>query len=183
MKNIIHMLHDIKYIVTAAGVLLAFLIDKNLGPAEDDLPLRFKIILAAPVIVSIVYVLSLTANQRLEDLPYVVSLLIVSVLTYATIWSLLGYRKEITVARPRWKFWGGPDTSKKIRVMGGRFQPDARKTIEREHITVQRYFEGTAFDQGSVWTRKSRAAAQALIIFIYIIVIGLYTLTIAMALT
>jgi hypothetical protein len=59
VNHIITALHDIKYIVGTAGVLVAFLFDKSLGPADDDLPLRFKILLVAPLIVS-TFLFSLT---------------------------------------------------------------------------------------------------------------------------
>lgn len=186
MIDLIHALHDIKYAITAAGVLVAFLFDRKLGPSEDDLPLRFKILLAAPIIVAVFYAQRFPADQRTDKLPYIFGALIVAILIYMTIWSLFGYKKEFTVTRPWWKPWGKDYTYPTRRVMGGALKNDAKAAINAEKargqkITVQIYFEGTPYDQDVVWTRGSRASLQATVVLVYILVVFFYTLTIAVA--
>jgi hypothetical protein len=105
------------------------------------------------------------------------------VLAYASIWALFGYKKVISVPRPWWKRWGQPYSYKNIRIMGGRLRDDAKATIKRERINPQIYFEGTGYDQDSVWTRGSRAIAQITLIFTYFMVVLFYTLTIAVTVT
>lgn len=183
VNSIISQLHWIKYLVAAAGVLIAFLVDKRLGPAEDDLPLRFKIILAAPIIVAVFYAQALTVNQRAEELPYIFGCLITTILLYTIVWSLFGYKKEVDVPRPWWRPWGKPYKTIEIRVMGGSINRRAKEIIQRDTITVQTFFKGTAYKQDEVWMRMSRALLQALLVLVYMAVIFCYTLTIAAVLS
>lgn len=179
MREILENLHHLKVVIGAAGVIVALLLDRKLGPAEDDLPLRFKVILAVPVIVAIFQMQHLTADQRADTLPYLFALFVVAVIVYSIIGSLLGYTKEVAKPRPRWKFWGDNYSYRKERVMGGSLVPDARTTIQRDGITPQEYFEGTAYNQDRVWTRGSRASTQVLLVLTYIAVVFLYTATVA----
>jgi hypothetical protein len=183
VRQILTYLHDLKYIVSAAGVLIAFMFDKKLGPAEDDLPMRFRILLAAPVIVAVFYSISLSNDQKLRILPYICFMFIIVLVTYSILWSVLGYKKQIDIPRPWWKPLGRPYKQKWTRVMGGKLKNEAKATIERENITAQDYFEGTAYDQDRVWNRPSRALAQAGLVITYIAVAVFYTLTIAMTLS
>jgi len=179
VTDIISQLHEIKNYVGAAGVLIAVLFDRNLGPSEDDLPLRFKIILAAPVVVAVYYADTLTLGRREGELPFIFGVLIASILIYMSIWSLFGYRKTTATPRPWWKPWGAPYKYKNSRVMGGALRPNAKQVITHEAISVQEYFEGTEYNQDRVWTRSSRTALQVILVFSYISVALFYTLTIA----
>jgi hypothetical protein len=181
MNTLIGMVHDIKYAVALTGVLVALLFDKSLGPSEDDLPLRFKILLAAVVIVAVWYAQTLTPAQRSDKLPYIFGFLLVSVLVYTMIWAIFGFQKFLEVTRPWWKFWGPHSTYKDIRVMGGLLTPEAKTKISTEHITAQELFKGREYNQDSVWTRGSRATVRVILVLTYVSVVFLYTLTIAVA--
>jgi hypothetical protein len=183
MKEILENLHLLKVGISAAGVIVALLIDSKLGPAEDDLPLRFKVILAVPVIAAVFQVQHLTGDQRAAALPYLFALFVAALVAYSMIWSLLGYTKEVATPRQWWKFWGDNYSYSKVRVMGGCLVPGARNTIQRENITPQEYFEGTAYNQDRVWTRKSRACAQVLLILTYIAVVLFYIAIMTVTLT
>jgi hypothetical protein len=179
MKELLADLHNIKVIIGAAGVIAALLFDSKLGPAEDDLPLHFKVILAVPIIAATFYVQRLTADQRAAALPPLLGLFVIALIAYSTLRSLLGYWKQIAKRRPWWKLWGDDFSYPKVRVMGGRLVPEARNTIRTNGITTQEFFEGTAYDQDRVWTRGSRACSQALLILTYIAVVLFFTATIA----
>jgi hypothetical protein len=179
MKEFLVNLHNIKVVIGAAGAIVALLFDSKLGPAQDDLPLRFKVILAVPVIAATFYVQRLTEDQRAATLPYFFGLFIVALIAYSVIWSLLGYTKQITMPRPWWKFWGDEISYPKVRVMGGRLVPAARNIIQSKGITAQEFFEGVAYDQDRVWSRGSRACAQAVLFLAYIATVYFYTAAIA----
>ena len=179
MRELLENLHHLKVIIAAAGVIAALLFDSKLGPAEDDLPLRFKVVLGVPVIAAVFQVQHLTEDQRAAAMPYLVALFVAALVAYAMIMSLLGYKKEIATPRQWWKFWGNSYSYSTVRVVGGCLIRIVRETIRREKITPQEYFEGTAYDQDRVWTRGSRACAQALLILTYIVVVLFYTAAIA----
>lgn len=179
MRELLANLSHLKLVIGAAGVIVALLVDSKLGPAEDDLPLRFRVILAVPVIVAIFHEQRLSEEQRAGELPYLFCFFIVALLAYSMIWLLLGYRKETATPRPWWRFWGGDYHYKTVRVMGGWLKQEARDTIRREGIPPQEYFEGTAYEQDRVWTRGSRACARAVLILTYIAVVLFYIATIA----
>lgn len=181
VRSIISEFQDLKYIVGAAGILVAFLLDKELGPAEDDLPMRFKILLAAPVVVGVYYVQTLTPDQRQAELSYVFGFLIISILIYMSIWSLFGYKKTVSIPRPWWKPWGNPYRYPEKRVMGGRLRREVRDRIKADNIEVSEYFAGNEYKQDLVWTRKSRAILQVVLVLGYISVALFYTVTIALS--
>src|SRR5947209_6502383 len=153
MNDLLANLHHLEVVIVAAGVIGALLLDSSLGPAEDDLPLRFKVILVVPVIAAVFQVQRLTNEQRGLVLPYVFGLFLLVLLGYSVIWALLGYTKEVATPQSWWKFWSNAYAYKKVRVMGGCLLPQARDTIRSESITAQEYFEGTAYSQDRVWTR------------------------------
>lgn len=179
MREILANLSHLKLVIGAAGVVVALLVDSNLGPAEDDLPLRFKIILAVPVIVAIFHEQRLSEEQRASELPYLFGFFVVALISYSMIWLLLGYRKETATPRLWWRLGGSNYRYKTVRVMGGWLKQEARNTIRREDITIQEYFEGTAYEQDRVWTRGSRACVRVLLILTYIAVVLFYTATVA----
>jgi len=183
MKELLTNLQHIKIVVGAAGVIVAVLFDSKLGPAKDDLPLRFKVLLTAPIIVAVYYVQHLTDDQRAAQLPYFFSLFVATLIAYSMTWSLLGYTKQISKRRPWWKFWGDSFSYPKVRVMGGRLKPEAKSIIHSKGITTQEFFEGTAYNRDLVWTRESRTCAQALLILMYIAVVLFYIATIAVPVT
>ena len=80
--------------------IVTLLLDKKLGPANDDLPLRLKVILAVPVIAGVFHVQNMTEDQRAAELPYLLGFFVGALLAYSTIWSLLGYTKKIATPRP-----------------------------------------------------------------------------------
>jgi hypothetical protein len=182
MKALITAFHDIKYVVSAAGVLIAFLFDKNLGPAEDDLPMRFKIILVAPVVVAVYYAQRVRAEQRPDFVPYIFGLLIVAIMIYMSLWLLFGYKKVVAVPKKWWRPWAAAYTYKDTRVMGGALRQDTKQVIDRERISVQEYFEGTAYNQDRVWTPSSRALLQVILVLTYVAVALFYTGTLALTL-
>jgi hypothetical protein len=181
MKGLVTELHNIKYVVSIAGVLIAFLFDKNLGPAEDDLPLRFKIILAAPVTVAVYYAQIIEAEHRPIVVLYAFGLLIISIIVYMSIWSIFGYMKVIAVPRQWWKPCGAAYTYPEMRVMGGGLTPDAKHTVDNNNISVQEYFEGTAYNQDLVWKRGWRVFLQVILVLTYVSVAFFYTGTIVLA--
>jgi hypothetical protein len=64
-------------------------------------------------------------------------------------------------------------------AVGGRLKQDARNIVRRDSITIQEYFEGTAYEQDRVWTRGSSACARAVLILTYIAVVLFYTAALA----
>jgi len=91
MTDILAQIHEIKHYVSAAGALAAIFFDRNLGPSEDDLPMKFKIILAAPILVAIYWAGMMTNTQRQDDLKFIFGSFVILLLIYMTIWSLFGY--------------------------------------------------------------------------------------------
>jgi hypothetical protein len=83
---------------------------------------------------------------------------------------------------------GARGTSKKIKIIGGlRLTKTAREMIDKRNLTVQKYFEGTAYDVDIVWTRSSRAFSKILFVLVYIGLVfcgtvGLATLAIIISL-
>lgn len=183
MSSYVTEFHNIKYIVSAAGVLIALLFDRKLGPAEDDLPLRFKIILAAPVVVAVFYSQTFTAYQKIALVPYAFGLLLFSITIYMIMWSLFGFKKVIVIDKKWWKPFAAPYTYQDTRVMGGRLSEQAKRDINMHHTSVQEYFEGTAYDQDLVWTRGSRALRQVILVLSYVSAAFFFTGTIALTLT
>ena len=182
MSEFLKHLHELKGAITAGAAIVALLLDKELGPAEDDLPLRWKMVLVVPVVAGAYYPQHLTDEQRQAALPYLLGLFTTSFLVYAAMWKVLGYEKQTAKPRPWWTFWSkDPYDYPKVRVMGGRLLPRARDVVRREGITVQELFQGTAYDQDQVWGRFSRACAQVALALVYMAVVLFYVATIASA--
>ena len=180
MKELLANLNHLKLVIGAGVAIVTLLLDKKLGPAEDDLPLRFKLVLIVPIVGAVFHVQNLTEDQRGAEFPYLFGFFIVALLAYSMIWTMLGYTKVIATPRPWWKFWGDDYSYPKTRVMGGCLLPEARNIIQRDGVKAQEYFEDVAYSQDHVWTRGSRACSQAILILTYIVVVGFYTAAIAM---
>ncbi len=102
-------------------------------------------------------------------------LTVIFLVVYGYLIGVQTYTKVIVVDAAR-------GTTEEKKVTGGfRLTADAQEAIKEHKLTVQTFFEGTAYDPDVVWTRPSRAAAKQLFVLSYIGLVACGTVALASA--
>ena len=172
MTNVLVTLSEMRHYIAGFAALAALLFDKKLGPSDDDLPARWKILLVVPLGFAIFYSEKIDDADKLGILYFDMGLLLLSLLVYMGLWVKFGYVKTFQSPKLWWRFWGGPYVYRDKRVMGGCLTSAARAGLDREKqsgndVEPQEYFAGVLFNQDRVWTRNSRFLLQALLMVSY----------------
>lgn len=158
-------------IMAAAGaIILSFKGRARWEPSEEDIPKGPQKVagLAVAVVIAV-----LTTTARPERQGMLASLAVASaaasvlfLLVYGYLVGLHTYKKVLVVDATN-----GRTVDSKI-IGGFRLTENARETIEKQRVTVQRFLEGVAYDPDEVWTRPSRVIIKQLFVAAYIGLIG-----------
>jgi hypothetical protein len=152
-------------LISATGAIgLAWRRKANWEPSEEDLPkgpARVAGLLTA-IIIAVIWTQFAFASYRWSIAKAAITLgaaSLVCFLVYGYFIARLTYEKQTSVGRNK---------SKQEKIIGGfELTMDAKEALARVG-SIQRLFQGAAYDPDLVWTRESRALARQLFALCYI---------------
>jgi hypothetical protein len=176
-------------VVSAAGAIMAAAAAIALSwrgrarwePWEEDVSKGPQKVggLVAAVIIAILWAISAPEDEGflIRLALWLLGGVVLFLVLYGYLVGVQTYEKEVVVDGN-----SNPPKVETKKVIGGlTLTPAAKSTIAEEKITIQQYFQGTAYDPDHVWTRPSRAVAKQLFVLGYIGLVATGTIVLAVA--
>lgn len=157
-----------KDIVQVTALAAGFVVNKELAPDKNDVPIPQPILFALLIILAFAVAQLATPAFRILWCIGACAITLVAVVGFYYIKIRYRVLKEFTVKRPFWKWWGA-DGAEKRYIMGGCVLRTHAKGRLATGVSLEEVLLEAGGEEHYVWTRSSRAAVIALVFSLYLL--------------